>query len=467
MKTLLFATIGLTGVSVQAANVKPRSNDEVCPEYCQCNYTPAIGMWVSCSGEFHGGRYETLPKFPESMTRLQFNGQDIRSLDSSINDFSNYTLLEFVDISDNNYLSFISPDFFAGNLKLYYVVADNIGIKYFPGLTVPDLMYLRTNGPNNLIESFDMDEFVESNLASKLGPSIRMIIGGPNLKTIKADSRSAIVRNSNVEDSLFIDELSDEAEIDVTKATMKLPCLTDLDIQSYSGNVSRDSMGLAKLSYSFPFYDTLKRFQLTSVSVQSFLDLPSAMLPTKLTNLGLTAAQIFELDAKFLAEFKSLEEINLNHNYLNSVPFDKRSNPALKHADLSYNNLKHLAASELPEGMTSMLVEGNDFECDCSDVEHQRFINENWEEYTDEMKSALNYRCTNREGNQFVKDVELTYCSKTKPAWPTTTTEPTTTTKSTTTTETTTTAADETTTTASSPVAKMAFMTTLISLIYI
>ena len=217
-----------------------------CPQRCTCGYY-VDALFVDCKR----AGYKSIPELPINVEYLYLQHNDLRWLDDGVTDFSNYENLTYIKLENNPKLSGISRNFFSGNKKLAFVFMKNTGIINFTGFEVPDISILEANSDS--IRSFDFDSFVDANKGSNQSMSIK--IGGQNLDYITAENKFAMTQEMDI--SM---QVSETGQFDITKILAKFPSAKSFQMYSkwdFIGDVS-----LAKLTFTHPFYDELKTFNL-------------------------------------------------------------------------------------------------------------------------------------------------------------------------------------------------------------
>ena len=112
--------------------------------------------YIDCSN----AGYTKIPTLPTYVRNLNMDDNDLRYLDETLSDFSNYTELRQIELNNNFKLSGVSKNFFKHNKQLRYISMKNSGIKEFSGFIVPDLWDLDVESDE--LEVFDMDSFIEN-----------------------------------------------------------------------------------------------------------------------------------------------------------------------------------------------------------------------------------------------------------------------------------------------------------------
>lgn len=369
-----------------------------CPAKCNCGYY-VDALFVDCKR----AGFTSIPDLPANVEYLYLQHNDLRWLDEGVTDFKKYENLTYIKLENNPKLSGISRNFFSNNKKLEFVFMKNTGIINFSGFEIPNLSILEVNSDS--MESFDFDSFVDAN--KKTNQSISIKIGGENLESIKAENKFSMTQKIDI--SI---QVSESGKFDITRILAKF--VNAQTLQMYSKWDFIGDLSLAKLTFSQPFYDELKTFNLFGFGdVTKFLKLPKNVLPRKLRSLTLIWCQISDqMVFNFVDNFELIENLVMSNNLLTKVPFEKL-NKHLEKIDLSKNLLKHFDASRYSldnSRLERFYLDGNPFECNCDDLDHQNYLDLVFNDTSSELWNDFNYECSNYEGLKIV-DVDFSHCN--------------------------------------------------------
>lgn len=406
-------------------------NTDSCPESCTCQTNPFKDeINVNCQ---NAGLTSIPNDIPVNVSVLDLGKNDIRWVDPAINNFSNFTKLQKLYLNDNPKLSFIDLNTFEFNDNLSIVNLDNTGITTFQGLKCTNLQELHLRSDS--LKTFDLDGFV-SGLQTNTVVNFFLTIGGKNLQEIKSSNLVSLTYAFY----LTINTVSDSAKMDITKILAKIPKTRDLILQN---------IGVAELTFSYPFYDYLENLYVGNADMTNFLKMESEKLPKNLKTFMLQNSGLREIPTEFLENFEKLSVLDLKNNLIENlecanlpidrlivegnpmktaclknmgnlqfflaagcdferVPFSTEITPKLVGSEMMKNQLKHLNGSTFPDSFKYFDVSENPFVCDCEDYEHQKYVQENLKFLPDGLKNAYNHECSNTDST--VLDLDYNKC---------------------------------------------------------
>ena len=231
--------------------------------------------------------------------------------------------------------------------------------------------------------------------------------------------------------------------MDVTKVLSKLPMLIEFSLKD---------AGIATLEFTWPFMNSLRYLFLRSCDVENFINLDQDYLPKNLIQLEIQYTSTRKLPTQFLNTFSNLQMLWLLNNELESlqitglknlqflsisqnnfkngiilrnlpgleyvtaafsgiidIPVSKEDTPNVRQADFVYNQVRHVDARLMPDAQFRILsLTGNEFYCDCEDLGHVRFVEENRESISELVIAGYEHDCGNTEVG--VMDIDFSEC---------------------------------------------------------
>jgi len=265
-------------------------------------------------------------------------------------------------------------------------------------------------------------------------------IGGPNLKEISTESATSFPK---IFQAFYINGLSNTATLDVSKVLSKIPNLIEFSLKD---------AGIATLDFTWPFMNSLRYMFLRSCDVENFINLDQSYLPKNLIQLDIQYTSTRKLPNQFLNTFSNLQMLWLLNNELESlqitglkklqflsisqnnfkngiilrdlpgleyvtagfsgiieIPVSKKETPNVRQADFVYNDIRHVDARLMPDVQFRILsLTGNEFYCDCEDLGHVRFVEQNRGNISELVIAGYEHDCGNSEFG--VMDVDFSEC---------------------------------------------------------
>ena len=307
-----------------------------CPAKCNCGFY-VDALYVDCKR----AGYTSIPELPENVEYLYMQYNDMRWIDESLNNFTAYQNLSYVNLDNNPKLSGITENIFSKNEKLEFLFMKNSGIRHFSGFTIPKMSVFEANSDSMI--SFDLDSFVLSNKNLKKSDGeapVSIKIGGKQLTSINTETKYSLVPRVDI--SI---EVAETGEFDIPKILSKFP--NARNFQMYGSWQFFGDLSLASLKFTNPFYDNLQQFNLYAFSdISDFLKMPVEFLPLKLTSLGLLLCQVTVMQKPALIKLFYNSFTILLQFFLEEILYRKNFNLKFLRTNSQYSSGAERSASD-------------------------------------------------------------------------------------------------------------------------
>ena len=359
---------------------------DACPTMCKCHKTNAI-QHVTCANQsleriseilsteeraahIRGNNSSSYNVFQSNSEFLDLDLGFNRLMNIHMQDFSQLTNLRYLNLQ-NNSISSIQPKAFSSSPKLVHLnLANNflesINSGIFVGLQQLEILNLQ----GNLICNISLNSFLHTDSLISLDLSHNLITDLPSavfenlhkLGTLNLAYNQLLTVDNVLEHTLtslqFLDLSRNQIE---TFSDVSLPSLKDLDlswnnISSVNDNSFLNISNVLKLTFDGN--------PVESVATSVFRHMPSlqSLFVSHMPKLHYLSRKTFE-------GLQNLTMLNLSHNPLLSFIHKDLfiTLQSLSYLDLSFNNISAMKNSTLhAEQITSVLLKGNTFSCDCA-----------------------------------------------------------------------------------------------------